>query len=342
MRGLLARQKRAWEIGMTLMQRKNRPVEASASVSEATEKNQRQKAKGSAVAAPYEPTPREKAAIDANRAQRIGESPSPDLKVVTAGKATSVAPDHPDRAVATKLLMKALGTTDPYFVQGLMTQLANAGSKGQELDQDGINFMLSVVKGIEPKDEIEAMLAAQMVAAHMASMTFARRLAHVENLPQQDSAERTFTSWLGRNPDGSPKAVSERRPAEGHGRRCHGPGRRAGHRRQCLASWRGVSSQKPGDDPMNSPLPMHLSLRCHAQSERTKERCRAPAVRGWEVCRFHGAGGGGPKGKANGNYRHSQFTCEAIAERRVLADLIRLVRASSKSLSCEEAPEALQ
>jgi hypothetical protein len=29
------------------------------------------------------------------------------------------------------------------------------------------------------------MLAAQMAAIHMASMTFARRLAHVENIPQQ-------------------------------------------------------------------------------------------------------------------------------------------------------------
>jgi hypothetical protein len=52
--------------------------------------------------------------------------------------------------------------------------------------------MLSVVKGIEPRDQIEAMLAAQMAAVHMASMTFARRLAHVENIPQQDSAERAF------------------------------------------------------------------------------------------------------------------------------------------------------
>jgi hypothetical protein len=52
--------------------------------------------------------------------------------------------------------------------------------------------MLSVVKSIEPKDEIEAMLAAQMAAVHMASMTFARRLAHVDTIPQQDSAERAF------------------------------------------------------------------------------------------------------------------------------------------------------
>ena len=48
--------------------------------------------------------------------------------------------------------------------------------------------MLAVVKGIEPRDQIEAMLAAQMAAVHMASMTFARRVAHVDNIPQQDLA----------------------------------------------------------------------------------------------------------------------------------------------------------
>jgi len=52
--------------------------------------------------------------------------------------------------------------------------------------------MLSVIKGIDPRDQLEAMLAAQMAAVHMATMTFARRLMHVENLPQQDSAERAF------------------------------------------------------------------------------------------------------------------------------------------------------
>jgi hypothetical protein len=52
--------------------------------------------------------------------------------------------------------------------------------------------MLSVVKGIAPKDQLETMLAAQMAVVHMATMTFARRLAHVENIPQQDSAERAF------------------------------------------------------------------------------------------------------------------------------------------------------
>ena len=52
--------------------------------------------------------------------------------------------------------------------------------------------MLAVIKSIAPRDQLEAMLAAQMAAVHMATMTFARRLAHVETIAQQDSAERAF------------------------------------------------------------------------------------------------------------------------------------------------------
>jgi hypothetical protein len=52
--------------------------------------------------------------------------------------------------------------------------------------------MLAVVKGIEPRDQLETMLAAQMAAIHNATMTFARRLNHVKTIPQQDSAERAL------------------------------------------------------------------------------------------------------------------------------------------------------
>lgn len=83
---------------------------------------------------------------------------------------------------------------------------------------------------------------------------------------------------------------------------------------------------------MNSPLPMHLSPRCSARSKRTGEGCKAPAVTGWSVCRFHGAGGGGPKGRKNGRYRHGQFTCEASAQRRELSAWIKMLRQSSKKI----------
>jgi hypothetical protein len=58
----------------------------------------------------------------------------------------------------------------------------------------------------------------------------------------------------------------------------------------------------------------------------TKERCKAPAVRGWNVCRFHGARGGAPKGRANGSYKHGLHTHEAKAERRLISDLLRQCR----------------
>jgi hypothetical protein len=62
---------------------------------------------------------------------------------------------------------------------------------------------------------------------------------------------------------------------------------------------------------------------CTATSKRTHRRCRGPAVTGWTVCRFHGAGGGAPKGEANGAYRHGLHTNEAKAERAYLRELMR-------------------
>ena len=73
---------------------------------------------------------------------------------------------------------------------------------------------------------------------------------------------------------------------------------------------------------MKGTLAMHQSPRCTASSQRTRLPCQAPAVAGWIVCRFHGAGGGGPKGKGNGAYRHGLHTAEAVAERRALTDLL--------------------
>jgi len=95
-------------------------------------------------------------------------------------------------AVNDEQLMKALGSKDENFLYGLLEQIVNAGTRGRSFDGKGVEFMLSVVKGINPKDQVEAMLASQMAAVQMATMTFARRLAHVENIPQQDSAEHAF------------------------------------------------------------------------------------------------------------------------------------------------------
>src|ERR1700704_652038 len=74
----------------------------------------------------------------------------------------------------------------------LLPQLAPASTPANQIRERGVNFIVSLVKGIKPGDQIEAMLAAQMTAVHIATMRFAARLAKVENIPQQDSAERAF------------------------------------------------------------------------------------------------------------------------------------------------------
>ena len=146
--------------------------------------------KGSGAKPKRERTPREVAAL-AKFAARNAEG-APRLKAIKDGDRSRLAPDHPDETVGHLLLMEALGTTDFDFYHALLGQFANVGSQGRNVDEGGTNFMLAVVKGIQPRDQIEAMLATQMAAVHAAMMTFARRLNHVDNLQQQDSAERAF------------------------------------------------------------------------------------------------------------------------------------------------------
>jgi hypothetical protein len=88
--------------------------------------------------------------------------------------------------------------------------------------------------------------------------------------------------------------------------------------------------------------PMHLAqepgqprraARCGTRT-RSGTPCRSPAVTGRRRCRMHGgaAGSGGPKGPRNGNYKHGQYTAEAIAWQRWLRQLTRDVRALAKRL----------
>jgi hypothetical protein len=154
--------------------------------------NGAKKAPSRVIDKPYEPTPREEKALETLRAKYKDRTPAPHIKVTNEKGVAKVAPDHPERETGQLLLMEALGTTDPYFLDGLLGQLANVGTQGRDVDERGINFMLAMVKGIEPRDQVEAMLAAQMAAVHNATMTFARQLAHVDNITQQDSAERAF------------------------------------------------------------------------------------------------------------------------------------------------------
>ena len=88
-------------------------------------------------------------------------------------------------------LKRAFGTGDSGFLSGLIHQIANAASAGRNSPGDQcIRFLLGFVKSSCPRDEIDAALAAQIAAAHVAAMRSAHRLAHAETLEEQDRAER--------------------------------------------------------------------------------------------------------------------------------------------------------
>jgi hypothetical protein len=141
---------------------------------------------------PYEPTAAEQWALAAQRSRRQQQRLQIRAKASMKGDKVSLQPDHADAGFGYVLLMDSLGTTQLDFSDGLVAQLANAATNGRMVDERQLNFMLAMVTGIEPRDQMEAMLAAQMAAVHNAAMTFARRLNHVDNIPQQDSAERAF------------------------------------------------------------------------------------------------------------------------------------------------------
>lgn len=81
--------------------------------------------------------------------------------------------------------------------EGIIAQVAILGAHGKRVDEGATNFALGFVDAMEPTDAAEALLLTQMAATHQATMMLARRLNHVNNIPQQDAAERALNK-LGR------------------------------------------------------------------------------------------------------------------------------------------------
>ena len=66
------------------------------------------------------------------------------------------------------------GTTDPDFLETL-TNGVTAATRGQGSDIQAVNGSLAALAGIQPRDELEAMLAAQMTAVHNMAMEMSKR-----------------------------------------------------------------------------------------------------------------------------------------------------------------------
>jgi hypothetical protein len=99
-------------------------------------------------------------------------------------------------------LLSAFGTAEAGFANLMLSGIINAACSKRPGSED-VNATLAAVTGIEACDEVEGMLATQMVATHLAAITALRRLKGSENIAQQDSNGnlavkllRTFTAQV--------------------------------------------------------------------------------------------------------------------------------------------------
>jgi hypothetical protein len=89
---------------------------------------------------------------------------------------------HPD--VAAVRMMNAMGTTSVDLADRLLNQILNATHlqpSGQPISERNLNAALAAVTGIGPRDEAEAMLAAQMVGVHWTAMELLRQVGVTGN-----------------------------------------------------------------------------------------------------------------------------------------------------------------
>jgi len=85
------------------------------------------KNKMTCVAKPHEPTPDEKAALQAIRAHKIV---TPRIKTAAKQGAVEIILEHPNAFYGQALFMRALGTGEVDFFVDLLAQLANASADG--------------------------------------------------------------------------------------------------------------------------------------------------------------------------------------------------------------------
>jgi hypothetical protein len=156
------------------------------------------KRKPKTVKKPYEPSEAERLVVAAERLKHEQTAPAPKFKVASKdGNDLSIEPDHPDPSGYWQSSMqRAFGSNDNDFLRIQSQLLCNAlGSKGDNVKAgvDLTNAAMAAMQGIAPRDEVETLLATQMVAVQHAAMGMAKILMAAASIDQQNSAVNAMT-----------------------------------------------------------------------------------------------------------------------------------------------------
>ena len=98
-----------------------------------------------------------------------------------------------DEVAQMAAFMESVGTDDFEFVSDFVGHLINGTNDNKEgPEPKRFAFAQAVVQGIEPQDQIEAMLASQMAALQVCTMNASRRYLLAEHSQTRDNAERSL------------------------------------------------------------------------------------------------------------------------------------------------------
>lgn len=100
--------------------------------------------------------------------------------------------------------LEACGTDDMHMMSLLLNQIAGVLPPALIKHEVFQNGAMAMLKGIDPQNEMEALLAAQMVACHLMAMETAKRAmledqtieGVTENLNRANKSMRTFTAQV--------------------------------------------------------------------------------------------------------------------------------------------------
>ena len=118
---------------------------------------------------------------------------APKVKVIKKNDAIQMKANYPDPTPWQAVFEETYGTTSEDFALFQNHLMANVIVDNGTLQESSINAALAAMFAIAPKDEIESMLATQMVAVHVSTMNAAGLLNRAETINQKNSAANTLT-----------------------------------------------------------------------------------------------------------------------------------------------------
>lgn len=134
--------------------------------------------------------------------KKKGSPQAPSFK--KSGNDGSLIPMNGDHKLTRAGLAEAFGTINTELIDILLDQVYHSASGISDHRTKNLNASLAILHGIQPQDELEGVLAAQMVGVHNLAMEFMRRAMALEQTFEGVTANteraikmlRTFTTQI--------------------------------------------------------------------------------------------------------------------------------------------------